>query len=165
MVNWSDYVLFGVIQVAMLVGMFGALVPFFPGIFIMWLAALGYGFIAGWSTLGILLFILMTVLLVISTLIDNVLMGAGAQRGGAHWVSIIVALVVGVAFTILFPPFGGIIAAPLSVFLIEWVRLREARKAWKALIGMAAGYGISYFVRFGLGMLIMAMWWLWVWKG
>jgi hypothetical protein len=30
---------------------------------------------------------------------------------------------------------------------------------------MAAGYGISYFVRFGLGMLIMAMWWLWVWKG
>ncbi len=149
----------------MLVGMFGSLVPFFPGIFIMWLSALGYGFLDGWSTLGIILFILMTVLLVISSLIDNVMMGAGAKRGGAHWLSIIAALIAGVLFTILFPPFGGIIAAPLSVFLVEWIRLRDARKAWKALIGMSAGYGISYFVRFGLGMLIMSMWWLWVWKG
>ncbi len=165
MESWQNILVIGLVQVAMLVGLFGALIPFFPGLFIMWLSALGYGFLDGWGILGIISFTIMTVLFLISTVVDNLFMGAGAQRGGAHWISIIVALIGGVIGTILFPPFGGIIAAPLAVFLVEFIRLRDLRQSWKALVGMTAGYGLSYLVRFGLGMIIMALWWLWVWKG
>jgi hypothetical protein len=30
---------------------------------------------------------------------------------------------------------------------------------------MAAGWGLSFVVRFLIGLLVMGLWWLWVWKG
>jgi len=165
MTGWQDILIFAVTQFVMLIGLVGSLIPLFPGLLIMWLASLSFGFLHGWNPLGIVLFIVITVLFVLSTFVDNLFMGAGAYKGGAHWVSIVVALVAGIAGTIIFPPFGGIIAAPLAVFLVEFARVRDARKALRALTGMATGFGISYVVRFGMGLVVMALWWLWVWKG
>ncbi len=165
MTGWQDILIFALVQFALLIGLIGALIPFFPGVFIMWLATLSFGFLHGWNTLGIIIFIIITLLFIFSTVVDNFFMGAGAFKGGAHWLSIVVALVAGIAGTIIFPPFGGIIAAPLAVFLVEFARVRDARKALRAFTGMATGYGVSYLVRFGIGLLVMAFWWLWVWKG
>jgi uncharacterized protein len=165
MTDWQNILLFVVVQIAMLVGLVGSLVPFFPGLFILWLAGLGFGLLHGWTSLGIVLFVIITLLFLFGTLVDNLMMGAGAYKGGARWWSILIALVAGVVGTILFPPFGGIIAAPIAVFVVEMIRLRNARRALKALTGMATGYGLSYIVRFGIGLLIMALWWLWAWKG
>jgi uncharacterized protein YqgC (DUF456 family) len=75
----------------------------------------------------------------------------------------VVALIAGVAGTILLPPFGGIIAAPLAVLLLEYLRVRDLNKAWLALRGMTAGWGLSFLARFALGLVIMILWWLWVW--
>lgn len=160
-----DYAIIGLTQIFMLVGLVGLVVPIFPGVFIMWLAALGYGIVTDFSTLGIVLFILITLLMVAGTTVDNVLMGAGARQGGASWLAIIVAFVAGVLGTIFFPPIGGIIAAPLAVFLLEFIRLRDLRQAWFALRGLATGWGLSFFARFGIGITIIGLWWIWVWKG
>lgn len=165
MTTWQEVLLFFLVQIAMLLGLAGSLIPFFPGLFIMWLAGLGFGFVHGWNTLGIVLFVIITILFIISTVADNLMMGAGALKGGARWWSILIALIAGIAGTIIFPPFGGIIAAPVAVFLVELIRLRNAKGALKAFSGMAAGYGLAYFARFGLGLLMMSLWWLWVWKG
>jgi uncharacterized protein YqgC (DUF456 family) len=73
--------------------------------------------------------------------------------------------VAGIAGTIIFPPFGGLIAAPLAVLLLEYLRIRDLKKAWQALIGMVQGLGISFLVRFGIGMMMIALWWFWVWIG
>ena len=113
----------------------------------------------------IFLFIIITLLFLVSIFVDNLLMGVGAHKGGASWLTILVGLIAGIAGTILLPPFGGLVAAPLAIFLLEYLRLRDFRKAWKAFSGMVVGYGASYVVRFVLGLLIMALWWLWVWKG
>jgi hypothetical protein len=67
--------------------------------------------------------------------------------------------------TLFFPPFGGIIGAPLVVFALEYRRLRDARQAWETLRGLATGYGLSFLARFGVGVVMMLLWWLWVWKG
>jgi uncharacterized protein YqgC (DUF456 family) len=96
------------------------------------------------------------------TLVDNIFMAAGSRKGGASWGSIIVALIAGVVGTIAFPPIGGLIAAPLSVLLLEYARTRAWDKAWQALRGLAAGWGLSFIARFGIGFLMMALWWLWV---
>jgi uncharacterized protein YqgC (DUF456 family) len=162
---WFDISTFGVVQLAMLVGLFGLIVPIFPGILIMWLAALGYGLVSGFSTLGIVLFVLITLLAIVGGLADNVLMGAGARKGGASWLSIGAALVAGILGTILFPPVGGIIAAPLAVLLIEYNRYRDWDKAWRAIKGLAVGWGLSFIVKFGIGFLMMALWWIWAWRG
>lgn len=165
MQNWLETSKIVVIQIVLLVGLLGLVVPIFPGLFIMWLATLGYGVLSGFSTPGVVIFILLTVLMLAGSIVDNVLMGAGARFGGASWLSIAVALIAGIVGTIVLPPFGGIIAAPLAVLLLEYARHKDVDQAWNALKGLAAGWGLSFFVRFGIGILMILLWWLWVWKG
>jgi len=139
-------------------------VPIFPGPFIMWLAALGYGLATGFTTTGVVLFVVITILMVGAGVVDNFFMGAGARRSGAAWTSIILALIAGVLGTIIFPPIGGIIAAPLVVLLVEYLRARDMDQAWQALRGLATGYGLSFVARFCIGFLMMVLWWIWVWQ-
>jgi len=163
--GWLDTSITAITLIIMLIGLFGLVLPIFPGVFVMWLAALGYGIVTSFSTLGIVLFVLITLLMVIGIVIDNLLMGVGARQGGASWITIGVAFLAGVIGTIVFPPFGGIIAAPAAVFLLELLRLKDLRKAWLAFRGLAAGWGVSFVARFGVGVLMITLWGIWVWKG
>ncbi|MCK4977655.1 MAG: DUF456 domain-containing protein [Anaerolineales bacterium] len=165
MPDWLNTSITVLIQLILLVGLFGLVVPIFPGLVVMWLATLGYGIVTGFGTLGIILFIIITLLMLVGSIADNFMMGAGARKGGASWLAIGVALVAGVVGTILWPPIGGLIAAPLGVFLFELARKRDFKKAWGAFLGLATGWGLSFFVRFGVGVLILLTWWLWVWQG
>lgn len=160
-----SYVLLFLVQFFMLVGLIGLVVPIFPGLLIMWLAALGYGVANGFTTLGIVLFVIISLLALVGSLVDNLLMGAGARQGGASWLSIFVALGAGILGTLLFPPIGGLIAAPLAVLALEYYRLRDWALARQAVFGMAKGWGLSVAARLVIGLLIMASWWIWVWKG
>ncbi|HLA98265.1 MAG TPA: DUF456 domain-containing protein [Anaerolineales bacterium] len=165
MPEWLNVSIFALTQVIMLVGLFGLLVPVFPGVVVMWLAVLGYGVVTGFEALGTVLFVIITLLMLASTVVDNLFMGMGARKGGASWLSLSVALLAGVLGTLFFPPFGGLIAAPLAVLLLEAYRNKSMEKGWRALRGLAAGWGVSFLVRFGIGVVIMLLWWLWVWKG
>jgi uncharacterized protein YqgC (DUF456 family) len=165
MPEWLSTTIFGVTQVFMLVGLLGLIVPVYPGIVIMWLATLGYGIAGRFTPLGIGIFVAITILMLVGTIIDNVLMGAGARQGGATWLSIGVALAAGIVGTLIWPPIGGIIAAPIGVLLLEYAHTSDIRKAWQALRGLATGWGLSFVVRFGIGVLMMILWWVWAWKG
>jgi len=158
---WLDVSVFGLTLFVMLVGLVGLIIPIFPGIVVIWLAALGYGLVTGISGWGIVLFILLTVLMIAGVTVDNLLMGAGARQGGASWATILVGLVAGVLGTILVPPIGGLIAAPAAVFLLEYWRGRDAEAAWRATRGLAVGWGLSFFVRFGIGLGMIGLWLVW----
>jgi uncharacterized protein YqgC (DUF456 family) len=160
-----NYVLLFLVQFFMLVGLIGLAVPIFPGLLIMWLAALGYGIASGFETLGIVIFVIISLLALVGSLADNLLMGAGARKGGASWLSIFVALTAGILGTIIFPPVGGLIAAPIAVLLLEYYRLRDWTLARQAVFGMAKGWGLSLAARLVIGFMIMGLWWIWVWKG
>ncbi len=163
--EWLRISIFGVTQLIILIGLVGLIVPIFPGILVIWLATLGYGIVSGFTPWAIFFFVIITLLMVAGTTVDNIMMGAGARKGGASWLTIGVALLTGVIGTLLFPPFGGLIGAPLGVLILELWRTRELKKAWQALVGMAAGWGLSVFMRIGIGALMMLLWWLWVWLG
>lgn len=166
MPTWLEWILIFLVQIFVLVGLLGTLVPVFPGLVVIWLAILGYALATqSFSPLGIGLFVVITLLMVFGSFVDNLLMGVGARKGGAAWVTILVALFAGVAGTILLPPFGGIIAAPLAILLLEYFRLRNWKDAWKALTGLTVGWGLSFGARFALGVIMMLLWWLWLWKG
>lgn len=165
MKEWLQTSLLIITQVVMLFGLLGLVVPIYPGTVIIWLAALGYGLLAGFSTLGWVLFGAITVLMLFSTVVDNLFMGVGARQGGASWSTILVALLAGVLGTLLLPPFGGLIAAPLAVYGLEYLRRRDRQQAWLALRGLATGWGLSFVTRFLIGLAMIVLWWLWVWKG
>lgn len=158
---WVDALSFWLTLLVMLVGLVLLIIPIFPGITVIWLAALLYGIITGFDTLGIVIFVLITLGMIAGISADNFLMGAGARRGGASWLTIGVALIAGIAGTVLFPPIGGLIAIPVSIFLLELVRNREWRGAWRATRGVALGWGLSFLVRFGIGLVMISAWLVW----
>lgn len=160
----TDSLIFVVAQIFMLVGLFGLLVPIFPGLVVMWLITLLYGLVAGFGTLGTILFIIITLLVVFGSIVDNLLMGLGARKGGASWGTIILGIVAGLLGTFIFPPFGGLIAAPLVVLLLQYRQTNNWQEAWGTVKDLAVGWGISFFARFGIGLLVMGLWWIWVWQ-
>ena len=150
-----------IVLISMLVGLFGLLVPLFPGLVVIWVASLIYGLVTGMHGVIWVFFIFITILMLFGNVIDNLMMGAGAKQTGASWLSIGVALVAGVAGTLIFPPFGGIFGALVGVFLVELVRVRELKKAAESLWGMVQGFGWSFFVRFIIGAIMIAWWVVW----
>jgi len=158
---WLDTSIFWITLIIMAIGLFGLIVPIFPGITVIWLAALGFGVVTGFSTLAWVLFGIITVLLIIGVTIDNVLMGAKARKEGAAWSSLTLGWLAGILGTILLPPLGGIIAAPLVVLLLEYLRQRDFKKALASLRGLAIGWGASFVVRFFIGLAMIGIWLAW----
>ena len=158
---WLSTSIFWITLVIMGVGLFGLAVPIFPGITVIWLAALGYGVVTGFTTLGWVLLAVLTILLVVGVTIDNVLMGAKAHKEGAAWSSLALGMLAGILGTIFFPPIGGIIAAPVVVLVLEYGRLHDFNKALSSLRGLAVGWGMSFVVRFFIGVAMIGIWLVW----
>ena len=158
---WISASVFWITLVVMLAGLFGLIVPIFPGITVIWLAALGYGVATGFNTLGWVLFAVISVLFLAGVTIDNVLMGASAHKEGVAWSSLALGMLAGILGTIFLPPVGGIIAAPLVVLLLEYLRRRDFKLALTALRGMAIGWGASFVVRFFIGLAMIGLWLVW----
>jgi uncharacterized protein len=163
MPTWLTLSVFGITLFAMLVGLFGLIVPLFPGILVIWLAALGYGVVTGFNTMGILVFALITFLMLAGEVVEHVTAGVGARQSGASWLALGAALAAGIAGTLLLPPIGGLIGAPLAVLLVEYIRTRDWRKTWSAVRGMAVGWGLSFAIRFLFGLGMVILWGIWAW--
>ncbi len=148
-----------IILAFLLLGQAGTLIPLLPGLWIQWAAALVYGLITGFDLSGGVLFGVITILAIVGGIIDNVAMGASAKTSGASWLSIGAALIGGVIGSLIFPPLGGLILAMGGIFLVEYLRIRDLRKAWDSTRGLAVGCGWGAVLRFGL--LVILVWLLW----
>src|SRR5512146_2832738 len=111
----------------MLFGLFGLIIPVLPGLVIIWIPTLVYGVITGFNWANGILFAIITVLMLFGSVVDNLIMGQRARQQGASWLAITVALVAGLAGSVILPPFGGLVAALVGLFLVEYIRLRN----WK----------------------------------
>lgn len=153
--------LFALVLIAMIVGLLGLTVPVFPGLFVIWLAAFIYGLITGFNTLGLVLFIFITLLTVAGSLVDNVLMGAKARESGAAWISITIGMVAGIVGSFVVPIIGGPVASLLGLFLAEYYRRRNRQEAWDTTRSMAIGCGWAFIARFGMGIVMIVLWLIW----
>jgi uncharacterized protein YqgC (DUF456 family) len=158
---WLSTSIFWISLIFMLVGLFGLIIPIFPGIIVIWLAVLAYGLVTGFNTLGWILFALITILLFVGVTIDNILMNARAHKEGAAWSSLILGMLGGILGTIFLPPLGGIITAPLVVLLVEFYRQRDFNKALRTLRGLLIGWGMSFIARFFIGVVMIGLWLAW----
>ena len=158
---WLETTIIVLTVLTMLFGLLGLIIPIFPGNVVMWLAALVYGLVFGFGKLGGIIFAIITLLMLVAVTADNVLMGAKAREKGADWGSIILALIAGVVGTMLFPPIGGLIAAPVVLFLAELQRRRNADEAKAVVLALLTGWGLAFVVRFGLGVVMLGLWGIW----
>ena len=151
-----------VLGVIMGVGLLGLLLYVIPGLTVIWLAILAYGIVTGFTVRSGILFAVITLLMIIGSIIDNLLMGAEAKKTGASWVAVVVALAAGVVGTILLPPFGGLLFAAVGILIVEWVRKRDLKEGAKSAGGILKGCGFAVIARFGIGMLMIGLWVIWL---
>ena len=139
--------------------------PLLPGLVIIWAAALGYGLAAGFGTLGWIMFAIITVLMIAGSVIDNVIIGRSAHKEGASWWAVVLALLAAIvgSFVIPIPIIGGILAALATLFVIEYIRRKDWRKALASLKGMAIGWGWAFVIRFIIGLIMIGLWLMWAW--
>jgi uncharacterized protein YqgC (DUF456 family) len=158
---WLEIIGESLTLVIMLVSLAGLIIPVFPGTVIIWVTALVYGIASGFSTVGIISFVLMSFLALGSVFADNFMMGAKAKENGASWGSILLALGAGVVFTFIFPPIGGLIAAPLVLYVMERQRQGNHEKALATAKALMIGWGWAFVIRFGIGMIMIVLWLIW----
>jgi len=145
----------------MLVGLAGVVFPVLPGLVIIWAAALVFGLVQGFGGAGGWLFAGITLLMLIGSVIDNVIMGSSARRSGASWMAVGVALLGGLIGSLVWPPLGGLLLALLGIFVVEYLRLRDLRQAWDSTRGLAWGCGWAVVVRAGIALVMIGLWFVW----
>ena len=152
---------------ALLFGLFGLLIPVFPGLTVMWIATLVYAIaraaVGNMTWVGWLLFTLITLLMIGGNVVDNIIIAKHMRDKDVPWSSIIWAFAAGIVVSMFLTPLAGIIASPLGLFLAEWYRLKEKQFAFDNTKAWMTGWGWSLAARFGIGLVMIAFWGLWAW--
>ena len=145
-----------------LIGVIGTLLPGVPDLGLIALTALGYGLLIGWGTWGPWLFAGICLLCGVGLGAELLTSTAGARIGGASGWSIAGGVAAGVLLLFVTGPLGGLLALLASIFLLEWRKHRDSRRAGKAVLGTAIGYSASLFVKFALGFAAAGLWVVWL---
>ena len=152
---------------ALFVGLAGLIVPVFPGLTIMWLAALVYAIIqnaadkmTGWDWF---LFVIITLLMLGGNIVDNIIIARKMRDQFIPWSSILLAFAAGIIASIFFTPLIGLAAAPLGLFLAELNRLKDRDKAIQSTKAYMIGWGWAFGARFIIGITMIGSWMLWAW--
>jgi uncharacterized protein YqgC (DUF456 family) len=151
----------------LLVGLLGLIVPVFPGLTVMWLGTLVYALIqnaagnmTGWKWF---LFGLITVLMIIGNIADNLIIARKMRDKYIPWSSILWAFAAGIVASLFFTPLIGLIAAPAGLFLAESSRLKNRDAAIDSTKAYMIGWGWAFGVRFLIGLVMTGFWMIWAW--
>jgi uncharacterized protein len=145
----------------MMAGLIGLIVPVFPGLTVIWLAALVYAIFTGLNAWGWVVLVLITLLMIAGSLIDNVLMGRGALKTGATGWTLAMGWIGGLAGSILLPPLGGIPGAILAVFLYDFLKNNDWRRSLQMTKSVALGWGWAFVIRLAMGIVMIGLWLIW----
>jgi hypothetical protein len=109
------------------------------------------------------LFALITILMLIGGVIDNVIIARRVRERQVPWGSIILGYLAGLIASVFFTPLIGIVAAPAGLFGAEYLRLRDLRVAFQSTRAWMTGWGITIAVRIAIGVVMIGLWMIWAW--
>ncbi len=151
--------------VVLLLGLFGLLIPVFPGLTVMWLATLAYAIIqasmGNMTWVGWVLFTLITLLMIGGNIADNIIIAKHMLDKKIPWSSILWSFAAGIIASIFLTPIAGMIAAPLGLYLAELQRLKDKQMALANTKAWMTGWGWSLAARFGIGVVMIIFWAIW----
>lgn len=158
------------------VGLVGSILPGLPGVPLIFLSALVYGFVTGFEYVGGWVLALLGLLAVLALVADFVATSYGARRFGASWAGTLGGLVGGIIGTLIGAAFvigaffGLILGTIGGIFVGEYLlrhrrgasdtgesSTRDWRRASRAAGGVLVGYVLSAVIQgvFGLASVIV----------
>jgi len=133
-------------------------IPILPGQFLIWLAALVYGILSDWQTLGGSTFLTLTLLMILAAAIDFVAGWLGARKGGASWPGIAIGLGLGLVGLIIFNALGAILGVLIGIIGYEYYgQKQEWSQAWRAGLGYLSGLLVSLVIRFAISIVMVVI--------
>jgi uncharacterized protein YqgC (DUF456 family) len=147
----------------MLLGLFGAFLPFIPGVPLVWLGATLFGVLDGFDHLGLPVFLGLTALGLVGTTAEVWSSQLGARAGGASgWSAVVGSCLGGVAILFFSLPLA-LLAALAGVFGIELLRSArlsgarrgDMRAAARGSGGWLAGWMLSAVAQFAISLFMI----------
>jgi uncharacterized protein len=166
---WAEIPLLIVVILGILIGFFGLILVFFPGLTVIWVSILIWGIatlfnhsVGPWTfTLTIVTFLVITMLMALGNIIDNILMAGGARNKGASWWAIGLSWLAMIVVSIWLTPLGGLAAALLMLFIVELIRIRDYKAAFRSTSSMAMGCGWAVGARLAIAGVMIALFIMW----
>jgi uncharacterized protein len=140
----------------------GTLLPFVPGLALIWGAGLVFGLVGGFGAVGAVAFGVMTVLLAAGTVAHYALPTRYGAARGASRSALVAGLALGVVGFFVIPVVGLPLGAALGVLLAERQRTSDWPSAWYRTRGVILGFGLGALAELGAGVLMVVTWGVWV---
>ena len=153
------------VALVMAIGVAGTVLPFVPGLPIVWGAALVYGLAVGFDAIGWVAFGAITAIFVVGSVVGFVLPHRRAGRAGAPRSTVLIGLVAGIIGFFVIPVIGLPLGAVAGLYAAERARTGDARTAWVATKELVVGFGLGALVQLGAGLAMVGCWVAWVVAG
>ena len=149
------------VGLVMAVGLAGIIVPFLPGLPLIWGAALAYGLAEGFGTAGVVAMVVITIFLIGGMTAKIVVPQRRASAGGAPRSTLLAGGVLGVIGFFVIPLVGLPLGAALGVLLAEFRRTGDWSAARSSTKEVIVGFGIGALFEMGAGIVMVGAWVVW----
>lgn len=151
-----------VVGILMAIGLAGVIVPFLPGLPIVWGAALLYGLMNGFGALGWTAMAAITALAALGMVASFVLPERAGAASGASRSTRLFAGVTGVIGFFVIPIVGFPIGACAGVLLAQYRETADLADATRATVNVLKGFGVGLIVGLSAGLAMVLIWVAWV---
>ncbi len=147
---------FGLAVVFMVIGLIGAFVPILPGSLLVWLTLLLYtAIVDGWQAITPAIFVLLTLIALITGTANIWLSLLGAKTGGASTQSLVFGIIGAIIGLFVFNLIGSIIGYAVGIIIGEYQKHQNWNLAVKASLGGLAGWGVATAIQAGGSLIIL----------
>lgn len=150
-----------VTAIVMATGLIGTVIPFVPGLPLIWVAAFVYGLVEGFERTGIIAMALISILMVAGIATKYALAGRSARRSGAPTSTIFFASVLAFIGFFVIPIIGAVIGGIIGILLAERLRLGDWGTALSSTKAVTIALGVGVMLEIAAGLLMILCWVAW----
>jgi uncharacterized protein len=144
--------------VAMVVGVFGVVIPFLPGLLLTWASAVLWAFLAGAGATRWGLLALVTLIAGLGIVVKYAWPGRNLKRSGVPNKTLLLGGVLAIVGFFLIPVIGLVIGFVAGVWLAELARLGDSKLAWPSTKHAIKAAGLAMLVELGAALAIAIIW-------
>jgi uncharacterized protein YqgC (DUF456 family) len=139
---------------AVVVGLFGIIIPVLPGLILCWAGVLVWALFgdAGWGRWVVLA--LATIFMLGGTVVKYALPGRNLKRAGVPNLTLFIGGVLGLVGFFVVPVVGLVLGFILGVYVAEQIRLKDGRAAWESTKAALKATGLSMLIELAAGLAI-----------
>ncbi|GIF66881.1 hypothetical protein Ais01nite_49160 [Asanoa ishikariensis] len=144
--------------VAMVIGVFGVVIPFLPGLLLTWASATAWAIFVGegngrWGVLA-----LVTVIAILGIVVKYAWPGRNLKRSGIPNKTLLLGGVLAIVGFFVIPVIGLIIGFVAGIWLAELARLGDTKQAWPSTKHAIKAAGLAMLVELGAALAIAIIW-------